>query len=383
MSESTDTNARVWGYGLIGAGGFGRFCLDAYAALNNVQPRAVADANPCAAEQLADATSLDAAPSVDALLARDDIDLVHIATPPFTHRELVTAALEAGKHVLCEKPLAITRDDAKAMIGLAHDRHRLLAVNLIMRYNPLCGAVKKLIDERLLGEPLHGFFENYAKDEPLSPDHWFWQRDKSGGIFIEHGVHFFDLFAYWLGAGEAMCAQQVARPGSGLIEQAHATVRYADDTLVNFYHGFTQAERMDRQELRLHFERGTVQLFEWVPTSITIDALVDDRTAHRIAELLPAGTVRAEARYTGDDRQVTSRHKPYEADGRYRITSPAGMDKPALYGHVLRALLADQLRAIHEPSHGRLVTEANGLSSLELACAADELTRFLGKTQRT
>jgi predicted dehydrogenase len=78
----------------------------------------------------------------------------------------------------------------------------------------------------------------------LPPEHWFWDRAKSGGIVIEHGVPFFDPFAGWLGPGEVVAAQATYRsgtePGSGIEDQVQATVRYAGDVLVNFYHGFHQ-----------------------------------------------------------------------------------------------------------------------------------------------
>ena len=119
----------------------------------------------------------------------------------------------------------------------------------------------------MLGELLHGYFENYASDESLPPDHWFWDRAKSGGIFIEHGVHFFDLFAGWLGRGHGRRGAGGAAARAPAIEdQVQCTVRYGDGVLVNFYHGFTQPGRMDRQELRLVFERGDVTLYDWVPT---------------------------------------------------------------------------------------------------------------------
>ena len=73
----------------------------------------------------------------------------------------------------------------------------------------------------MLGEVLHGSFENYASDENLPAEHWFWDRAKSGGIFVEHGVHFFDLFAGWLGPGRVEAAQVGVRPGTAIEEHVH------------------------------------------------------------------------------------------------------------------------------------------------------------------
>jgi predicted dehydrogenase len=373
VTQAAIEAGRVWGYGLIGAGLFGQFCLQHYRQMPQIRAVAVTDLNAAVAREAAAATGAQMCGSVAELLARADIDLVHIATPPFTHRMFATEALQAGKHVLCEKPLATTLADGEYLVGLAKEKGLVLAVNLIMRYNPLCRIVKQIVDERMLGEPLHGYFENYAQDEVLAPDHWFWDPQKAGGIFIEHGVHFFDLFRWWLGAGEVVAAQYGARAGRGMVDQANCTVRYKDDVLVNMYHGFTQALRMDRQELRLLFERGSLTLYEWVPTSMRIDCIQSHEELDRLKAQLPGAEVRTVESYSGASTRVSSRQKTYEVDGRFEVSYRLEMDKPTLYGHVLRSLLADQIQAIMDRGHVRLVDENNGYESLKMAVAADEL----------
>ena len=145
----------------------------------------------------------------------------------------------------------------------------------MQRYNPLFEMISQLVSRKLLGELLHGYFENYASDENLPPEHWFWDREKSGGIFIEHGVHFFDLFAGWLGPGEVVAAQASRRPGTNIEDQVQCTVRYGN-AHVDFYHGFHQPGRLDRQELRLVFEQGDVLLSGWVPTYARVHAIADE-----------------------------------------------------------------------------------------------------------
>ena len=174
----------------------------------------------------------------------------------------------------------------------------------MQRYNPIYDAVKRLIESQILGDLLHGYFENYASDENLPPEHWFWDRSKSGGIFIEHGVHFFDLFAGWLGQGSVVAAQRGIRPGSSppIEEHVHCTVRYGPTILVNFYHGFHQTGRMDRQELRLVFEWGDVTLFDWVPTRVRIHAIVDEAQTRRLCDLFPGSRLDVSASYSPKDR---------------------------------------------------------------------------------
>jgi len=241
----------------------------------------------------------------------------------------------------------------------------------MQRYNPLFGQIKALVDSKLLGDVLRGGFENYACDEGLRPDHWFWDPTKSGGIFIEHGVHFFDMFAGWLGSGRVESAGRVLRPGSGIEEQVYCTARYGD-VPVTFYHGFTQAGRMDRQELRLLFERGDVTLREWIPTQAVVRTALDEAATRTLASIFPGARIDVEHLYAPSERTFHARHKTYDAYQRFTLTS-APATKMTVYGDLLRAMLADQLAFIAEPSHPRVITEDNGRESLRMSVRATQL----------
>ena len=316
---------------------------------------------------------------IDRMLARDDVDLVYVATPPFLHHPQVMAALEAGKHVICEKPLAMTLEQADAMIAAAREKDRLVVANLMQRYNPVYDAVRQWPDRfpRAGREALHGTFENYASDENLGPEHWFWDRSRSGGIFIEHGVHFFDLFAGWLGPGTVAAAQIGIRPGSSppIEEHVQCTVRYAPDILVNFYHGFHQTGRMDRQELRLVFERGDVTLYDWVPTRVRVHAIADEAQTRTLCEIFPGARLDVSASYSPRDRTCHGRHKTIDAYQMIELSWGDGVNKSHRYGELLRGIMADQLAWVRDRSHRRRITEANGRDSLALAVASDRRAR--------
>src|SRR4029079_8279927 len=254
------------GLGVIGCGGLGLFALQQFVQVPGVHLVGMAGTARPAALAAAKRYGLEDVVEVDRLVNLPNLDVIYISTPPFLHYEQAKKALAAGKHVICEKPLALTVGEADELIALARRQDRLIVANLMQRYNPLFDIVGQLLEHRLLGELLHGYFENYASDENLPAEHWFWDRTKSGGIFVEHGVHFFDLFAGWLGAGEVVSAQASRRPGTNIEDQVQCSVRYGEAVHINFYHGFTQTGRMDRQELRLVFERGDLLLHGWVPT---------------------------------------------------------------------------------------------------------------------
>ena len=361
------------GLGVIGCGGFGLFAVQQFAQVPGVALVGMASTHRPAALDAASRFGIENTDDLAAFLGRDDLDLVYIATPPFLHHAQAMAALEAGKHVVVEKPLALTVEEADELIEAARSRDLLIVANLMQRYNPLFEGVRRLIEGQVLGEVLRGTFENYASDENLPAEHWFWDRSKSGGIFVEHGVHFFDLFAGWLGDGRVESAQVGTRPGALMEEYVQCSVRYGESALVNFYHGFHQTGRMDRQQLRLVFERGDLILNGWVPTDARIDALVDDRQTRALVDLFPGAVLDVEASFVGKDRACRGRGRAIDASQLIELTIGAGQPKSPLYCRLLRAMMADQVAWIRDRDHLRVVTEANGRDSLALAVEADAL----------
>jgi predicted dehydrogenase len=359
--------------GVVGAGSFAAFAVEQFLQIPGVTLGGVADTRPEAAAALARRFGVEPLADWTSLLERAEVELIYLATPPFLHFPQARQALEAGRHVISEKPLAVSVEQADQLVALARQRNRLCVANLMQRYNPMFDAVRGLIESRALGDVLHGYFENYAGDEGLAPAHWFWNRAQSGGIFIEHGVHFFDLFAGWLGPGRVVAAQRTRRPGSGLEEQVQCTVRYAAGVHVNFYHGFTQPARLDRQQFRLLFERGEITLEEWVPIRARLDGLVNEETLQAVTRLFPDAEVEVKETYAGAKQSVRGRHKEFTADRRVELRAGANADKAERYRALVRAMLEDQWAWIRDPAHARRITEQNGRDSVVMAEAATRL----------
>lgn len=132
-----------------------------------------------------------------ALLARGDIDAAVIAVPDQQHRELSCAFLAAGKHVLCEKPMALTRGDTRAMIRAADASGRQLMVGQICRFTPAFEKAKELVENGTLGD-LYFLESEYAHDYMKLVDDW--RSDPLRHGVIGGGCHAVDLLR-WL-AGE-------------------------------------------------------------------------------------------------------------------------------------------------------------------------------------
>src|SRR5258707_7621018 len=141
--------------GVNGCGGFGLFALQQFTQVPGVKLVGMAGTHRPAALAAAARFGVENIDEVGALLGRDDVDVVYIATPPFLHYPQAMAALEAGKHVIVEKPLALTVGHIAELIAAARQRDRLLVANLMQRYNPLFDAVWRLVEGPVLGEVLH------------------------------------------------------------------------------------------------------------------------------------------------------------------------------------------------------------------------------------
>jgi predicted dehydrogenase len=135
------------------------------------------------------------------LLARDDIDAITIATPNSFHEPIAIAALEAGKHVLCEKPLALTLDGAQRMATAAHAADRVSAVNHRYRWVPAMRYLQELVTAGEFGD-VRQIYLNYFNAlflDPASPMQWRYLRSERGGVLADIGSHLVDLSLWLLG----------------------------------------------------------------------------------------------------------------------------------------------------------------------------------------
>src|SRR5689334_11623907 len=156
---------RSLGVAVIGAGMVGRAHANAYRqagtgygpGLPDIRLVAIADTHePFAAETARRFGYQRAETSWQAVAAADDIDVVSVAVANALHREVVEGLLAAGKHVLCEKPLAPTVADAESMVAAAAARPDLkTGVGFTFRRSPAIAAVKELVDDGSLGRPIH------------------------------------------------------------------------------------------------------------------------------------------------------------------------------------------------------------------------------------
>ncbi|SED61508.1 Gfo/Idh/MocA family protein [Streptomyces sp. Ag109_O5-10] len=374
---------------LVGCGAFGTFVLDAIHDIPALRIVACADADRRRAQVLADRYGAAVHTSVADVAAAPDVDVVVLATPPAAHADAAVTALRAGKHVFCEKPMALGVADAARVEAETRGSRGVFVIDHVLRYNPLLRLLKRLGEEQLL-DPLRRFaFENDASDEDLGPGHWFWDPARSGGIQVEHGVHFFDAANALMGSVPFQVQGTEVRRAEGPVDIVVATAVHPGGAVATHTHSFTHAHRAERQLMRLDYGFAEARVTGWIPTRATISAWTDEAGAvrwealpARAAELLavdglrPHGQERVTVSVTRDAGSAepargrgVSRSVPHRVEC---VVDLGGEDrKQYVYTESVRAAMTDLL---HCAEHGG-TPQADAAAGLAAVAVADAATR--------
>ena len=219
---------------LVGYGAWGRHHARALEAAPSADLAAIVaggEASAAAAREERPHTPVwrDIAP----VMADASIEAVVIAAPNADHAPLALAALLAGKHVLLEKPMALTLRDCDALVEAARDSGRVLTIGHELRVSTQWGRVKALIEEGAIGAPLHAGFSLFRFPYRSGSGGWRYDPGRVGSWILEEPVHHFDLLL-WYGADwgppvalRAVAAGDPAMPGALAVTLRFAGGRFA------------------------------------------------------------------------------------------------------------------------------------------------------------
>ncbi|CAQ84804.1 MULTISPECIES: Gfo/Idh/MocA family protein [Photorhabdus] len=241
--------------GLIGTGYIGRTHAIAYAQAPTVFPlkgRLVRDMVAEVSTELAakQSEALGFRRFTDnwhELVADPDIDVVDICSPNFLHKEMALEAIKHGKHVYCEKPLALNSTDAKLMVEAAQKAGVKTLVGFNYVKNPTSQLAKEIIVNGEIGEIIH-FYGTHNEDymaDPLSPIHWHCFKDKAGlGALGDLAAHIINMAQYLVGNIQTVCGdmeiivkERPEKTDSRIMitveneDQAHAMVRFSSGAM--------------------------------------------------------------------------------------------------------------------------------------------------------
>ena len=236
-------------FALAGFGAWGKF--HAQSIQSNPDAQLVAISAPSEASRV-EAQQLypDALIFSDSLemIAQADFDIIDIVTPSHTHREIALAAIQKGKHVLLEKPMAITLEDCKAIVACAQQFGVHLAVGHELRLSSQWGRIKEIIDAGTIGDPQYVLVELSRKPYRQGASGWRYDQNRVGSWVLEEPIHFFDLARWYLeGSGDPVELHAYAnsrdsqRPSlydnfSAMFKYANGSYAVVSQTLAAFEH---------------------------------------------------------------------------------------------------------------------------------------------------
>lgn len=195
------------GLGVIGCGNMGASLAKGARGLDCAQVVCVSDVDEEKGQALAGEMGSDYEADYRAMLARDDVQAVLIATPPFLHIEPAVAAAEAGVHVFCEKPMAPTLSDCDTMIDAAEAGGVKLGIGLVCRFHPVHRLVRDLAHGGELGDPtclmVHRLGGGWGGKWAAT---WRESKAQSGGTLMEVNAHEIDFMRFVMGEVESVSA---------------------------------------------------------------------------------------------------------------------------------------------------------------------------------
>jgi predicted dehydrogenase len=245
------------GAAIIGLGFVGKAHLDALRRLGIVV-RGILGSSPERTAEAVRELQLDRGyASLDELVRDAEVNVVHVCTPNNLHYDQTEAALQAGKHVMCEKPLAMNTQESGALIDLAQKQQLVGGVAYNLRYYPLCHEARSIVQRGLIGEPriIHGSF---LQDWLLYPTDWNWRLlPELGGeirAVADIGTHWIDLVTWITGKNVTeLCADlatvhPVRERPHGRVQTFQQTQGETDDFEIT---------TDDYASILLHFEANT------------------------------------------------------------------------------------------------------------------------------
>jgi predicted dehydrogenase len=185
-------------------------------------------------------------------VGRADVDAIVVCTPPDLHAEITIAALEAGKHVLCEKPLCRTLTEAEAMVAAARRANRVLKCGFNHRHHPAILEARKRFERGDFGRPIAARCRYGICGRPGYENEWRADPKRAaGGQFAEQGTHAVDLFRWFLGdLAEVSCMTSIGYfRKQSLEDNGIALFRSADGALATLHSSLTHWKNLFSFEL--------------------------------------------------------------------------------------------------------------------------------------
>ncbi len=244
---------------LIGLGGMGRGHYKSYKKLDGAKVVAVVEMNPDAAREKFGEDDIKIYTSMDELFAKEEVDIVDICTPTYMHANMCVKALEAGYHVLCEKPLALTNEDVAKIKAAAKASGKTFMVAHVVRFMTPYIYLRNLIKNETYGKLKKLSMRRVSKLPDWGYENWFADVKRSGGAALDMGVHDIDFVQSVLGMPDTTCSAYYKMHGeNGSNDFLFSTLVYGD-AVVSIESGWYACDYKFEATYEAVFERARVR----------------------------------------------------------------------------------------------------------------------------
>ncbi|WP_299092851.1 Gfo/Idh/MocA family oxidoreductase [uncultured Metabacillus sp.] len=219
--------------GVVGTGTMGKLHLEAWSKMKTVKIGGIAGRNHRVVEQLSETYKTNGYTDYEGLL-KSDVDVIDICLPTYLHSEFIRKAAKSGKHIICEKPLALDGKECKELYDVCKTYNVQLLVGHTLRFYPEYQHAREQVKNGAIGNP--GVVRlSRGGPYPKGRDAWYMDEAKSGGVLLDLGIHDFDWLRWTFGEVERVMAKQMKRESEDgtPIEHAFVTLRMQSGTIVH------------------------------------------------------------------------------------------------------------------------------------------------------
>ena len=267
--KTTPVKVAITGFGFMGKTHYSR-----YQQIEGVEVSAICDFNSTTFEnntlestgnidtlsgETVDFDSIDTYSDYATLLSKGGFDIVDVCLPSYLHRQHVVEALDAGYHVFCEKPIALSNEGAQSILAKAEQSGKCFAVGHGVRFSPAYVQTKAIIDEGTYGRLNYAEFRRFSAPPAWAWDNWILENERSGGAALDIHIHDVDMILYLFGNPKNIKSSGL-KDRNGNISQISTVYSYADK-LVSSTGGWICSSSFGfRSSALLVLERATIEL---------------------------------------------------------------------------------------------------------------------------
>ena len=268
---------------LIGCGAVAKMHYTAASQLGNAEVIGVYDTNQAFAQSFADERGLCVYATMEELLA-SEADVVGICTPSGLHAPLTIQCLRAGKHVVVEKPIALTEEDCKAILEVERETDRLCAPISQLRYYDDIRRAKEIMDQGLLGKPiLCDLYMKYYRKPSYYANSWRGTKAMDGGgALMNQGIHGIDTMRYLIGNPKQIHATVRTQVHDIEVEDtAVASVQFANGA-IGVIEGTTSVLSGYPRKIEIHCEKGNMIIEENTIVALDLPGFEKAEHGHQV-----------------------------------------------------------------------------------------------------